>query len=314
VNQVDQLLRQVATVNLTTLMADTTDPDPFVRDLATFGLAFVADPQATARLTELAAHDASPQVRGTAGIALAIQGKGVDLPTLASLLRDPNSRIQGAGALVAGRSIKREDPQATSVLPLLLLNLKSDNAWTRVNTAAAISVIAPGGSVAAADALIDVYKAEKEQRIAPVYLQSLKVVTGVDAKEIGPFEDWLRKQPPQPPLPPPPEIPLPPGGPVAPLPPAAPAPTATPSTTPGTSAATSSTTAPGPTSAKPTKSGPPLTAAAPSGPKISVSAPPKMTMPIGTGLKLPTMTAPKAITPPAGSSGPAPIPWTGTGA
>jgi hypothetical protein len=193
VAQVDGMIRQVATVNAKTILDESSDPDPIVRDLATFALSFI---EGDAAATRLAANvkDASPQVRGTAAIGLALRGQAVEPAVLVNLLKDADARAQGCAALLAARTLKKEDPQAAQVLPLLLENLKSPNAWTRMNTAGAIAMLSPAGSVASAAALAAAYAAEKEQGLQPLYLQALKAITGIDSKEVGPYQEWLKRQ------------------------------------------------------------------------------------------------------------------------
>lgn len=194
VAQVDQTIRQVATVNAKTLLEEAVDPDPIRRDLAAFGLAFLSDTPSQVRLAALAKDD-SPQVRGSAAIALAIQGKPVDTALLVALLKDKDARARGAGALLAARTTKRGDPPAATLLPPLLENLTSPNAWTRVNTVLGVAALAPAGSSQAVAALLPAAKEEKEARVQPAFIEALKTITGIDSKELGPFEDWLKKNP-----------------------------------------------------------------------------------------------------------------------
>ena len=191
INQIDQTLRQVAGVNLKTLLEDSKDPDPIVRDLAAFGLAFAQDAEAANRLLAMV-KDESTQVRGSVLIGLAIHGKGVEQNTLVTFLKDKEARVQGAAALLATRTLKKDDPRAAAVLPLLVENVKSANAWARMNTASALAALSPAGAVPSARALVDAYIAEKEERLRPLYLAALRVITGVEAKVIGPYEEWLK--------------------------------------------------------------------------------------------------------------------------
>lgn len=193
VDQLDQTIRQVATTNQATILGDSKDPDPIVRDLATFGLTFITSDDAAARLMELA-KDGSPQVRGTAVLGLAIRGKAVPAALLTDLLKDSDARIRGAAALLASRSVKPEDPQVAAVLPLLYAALGVDNLWSRMNAVAAVATLAPKGSAAAARALIGGHKAEKEPRLQPAYLAALRTVTGVEGDTLQPFEEWAAKQ------------------------------------------------------------------------------------------------------------------------
>jgi len=197
IGQIDQTLRQVAGVNLKTILEDSKDPDPIVRDLAAFGLAFAQDPEAANRLLAMA-KDESSQARGTAIIGLAVQSKGVEQNLLVELLKDKDARVQGAAALLAARTIKKDDPRAAAVLPILVENTKSTNAWTRANTVSALAALSPAGSVPSAKALVDGYKAEKEERLRPLYLAALRALTGVEAKDLGPYEEWLKKPTPTP--------------------------------------------------------------------------------------------------------------------
>jgi len=201
--QIDQALRQIATVNLNTIMEDSKDPDPVVRDLTAFALAFAQGEEPAKRLAEMV-KDQSAQVRGSAAIGLAIQGRAIDLKTLTALLKDDELRVRGAAALLAAHTMPRSDPQVAEILPLMLENVKSTAPWTRMNTASALGALAPLGSVPAAQTLIDACKAEKEERLKPLYLSALKTLTGVEAGDTGPYEEWLKnpKTPPPPPTPP----------------------------------------------------------------------------------------------------------------
>ena len=230
VAQMDQLIRQVATVNLKTLLEQAADPDPINRDLAAFGLGFVQDAQAAQRLLAMS-KDASPQVRGSAVIALAIQGNPLDPAALTALLKDADARVRGAASFLAARTLKRGDPQATAVVPLIVDNLKADNPWTRLQAVAGVAMLAPKNSVQAAAALIAAAKAETEERLRPIYLQGLKAVTDIDSSTLATYEEWLKRQPGAPAVPAPPApvpaLPAPPAppAPVAPV-PAPPAPVA----------------------------------------------------------------------------------------
>jgi len=230
VAQVDQVIRQVATVNSKTLLEQAGDPDPINRDLAAFGLGFVQDAQAAQRLLAMS-KDASPQVRGSAVIALAIQGNPLDPAALTALLKDADARVRGAASFLAARTLKRGDPQATAVVPLIVDNLKADNPWTRLQAVAGVAMLAPKNSVQAAAALIAAAKAETEERLRPIYLQGLKAVTDIDSSTLATYEEWLKRQPGAPAVPAPPApvpaLPAPPAppAPVAPV-PAPPAPVA----------------------------------------------------------------------------------------
>jgi len=198
--QIDQAIRQVITINAKAIFEDAIEPDPILRDLAAFGLAFLDDPQAGARLKAMI-KDGSPQVQGTAAVSLAVRGDTVAADDLAALLKSSDERTRGAAALLIARSVKKGDPQAVALLPPLIENLKVSNAWSRLNTAATIAAIAPTGSAASARAVLAACKAEKEPRLKPAYLDALKRITGVEAADTGPFEEWLKKQPAEPPKP-----------------------------------------------------------------------------------------------------------------
>ena len=59
--------------------------------------------------------------------------------------------------------------------------------------------LAPKNSVAAVSALTKAYRMESEQGLKPAYLKALKAITDLDASDVGPYEEWLRKQPAAPP-------------------------------------------------------------------------------------------------------------------
>jgi hypothetical protein len=191
--QVDQTLLQVAGVNAKTLLADSANADPLIRDLAAFGLTFVQSEEAAGRLVAMT-EDASSQVRGTAALGLALRTKTVDRKRLLGLLKDADARVQGAAALLAARTVKKDDPEAAAVVTCLIENLKSPGPWTRINTAAALASVASPGS-AAVGALITAYNAETDTRLQPAYLEVLRAITGVEAKELGPYEVWLKDHP-----------------------------------------------------------------------------------------------------------------------
>jgi HEAT repeat protein len=163
--------------------------------------------------------DASPQVRGSAVIALAIQGAPLDPAALTALLKDANARVRGAASFLAARTLKRGDPQATAAVPLIVDSLKADNPWTRLQAVGGVAMLAPKNSVQAAAALIAAAKAETEERLRPVYLQGLKAVTDIDSSTLAPYEEWLKRQPGAPAVAAPPAPPAP-----VPAPPAPPAP------------------------------------------------------------------------------------------
>ena len=198
VTQLDQVIRQVATVNFKGLLEQMKDPDVVNRDLAAFGLGFVQDPQAIEALQTLA-KDASPQVRGTAALSLGIQGKAVDMATLTAFLKDADARVRGAGVFLAFRTAKKDDPQAATLLPLLADCLQVASPWTRAQAANALATLAPKNSAQAAAALVAAYAIEQELPLRPVYLKAVKEITGLDASDIAPYDDWLKKQPGAPP-------------------------------------------------------------------------------------------------------------------
>jgi hypothetical protein len=96
VAQLDQVIRQVTTVNLKGLQELMKDPDVVNRDLAAFGLGFVQDDQAGEALQTLA-KDASPQVRGSAALSLGVRAKPVDTAIILALLKDVDPRVRGSG-------------------------------------------------------------------------------------------------------------------------------------------------------------------------------------------------------------------------
>ncbi|MCX5685812.1 MAG: HEAT repeat domain-containing protein [Planctomycetota bacterium] len=198
VAQLDQIIRQVTTVNLKGLQELMKDPDVINRDLAAFGLGFVQDAQAGEALRALAA-DASPQVRGTAALSLGLQGKPVDVAITTALLKDDDPRVRGSGVFMVGRTVKKDDPQAATVLPLVVEALQLTSGWTRAQAASALAIIAPKNSVAAAAALVNASKTELDQNLKALYLKSLKEITGLDAPDLAPYEEWLKKQPAAPP-------------------------------------------------------------------------------------------------------------------
>ena len=196
--QLDQIIRQVATVNVKGLQELAKDADVINRDLAAFGLAFVQDPQAGEALRTLA-KDSSPQVRGTAALSLGIQGKPVDPEIVTALLKDDDPRVRAAGVFLASKTIKKDDPQAAAVLPFLADALQLTSLWARAQAANALATLAPKNSVAAVSALTKAYRMESEQGLKMAYLKALKAITDLDASDVGPYEEWLRKQPAAPP-------------------------------------------------------------------------------------------------------------------
>ena len=196
--QLDQIIRQVATVNVKGLQELAKDADVINRDLAAFGLAFVQDPQAGEALRTLA-KDSSPQVRGTAALSLGIQGKPVAPEIVTALLKDDDPRVRAAGVFLASKTIKKDDPQAAAVLPFLADALQLTSLWARAQAANALATLAPKNSVAAVSALTKAYRMESEQGLKMAYLKALKAITDLDASDVGPYEEWLRKQPAAPP-------------------------------------------------------------------------------------------------------------------
>jgi hypothetical protein len=65
----------------------------------------------------------------------------------------------------------------------------------RANTLLALGALAPPNSAADVRAVLDALKKETQEGLKPTYLAVLKQVTGIDAKEAGPYEEWLKKQP-----------------------------------------------------------------------------------------------------------------------
>jgi hypothetical protein len=198
VAQLDQVIRQVATVNLKGLQELMKDPDVVNRDLAAFGLGFVQDDQAGEALQTLA-KDASPQVRGSAALSLGVRAKPVDTAIILALLKDVDPRVRGSGVFLAFRTIKKDDPQAATVLPLVADTLQLTSSWTRAQAANALANLAPKNSAPAVSALVTAYRMESEQGLKPVYLKALKAITDLDASDIAPFDEWLKKQPAAPP-------------------------------------------------------------------------------------------------------------------
>jgi HEAT repeat protein len=198
VAQLDQAIRQVATVNIKGLLEQMKDPDVVNRDLAAFGLGFVQDSQAEEALKALT-KDSSAQVRGTAGLSLGVRSKPVDAATIAGLLKDADPRVRGAGVFLAFKTLKKDDPQAATILPLLADSLQIANPWARAQAANALGTLAPKNSAMVVAAIVTAYKIEQEQGLKAVYLKALKAVTDMDASDIAPYEEWLKKQPPAPP-------------------------------------------------------------------------------------------------------------------
>lgn len=192
--QLDRTLSQIATVNVETLLAESQNPDPIVRDLATFGLSFARTDAALKRLAQLVG-DVSGQIRGSALLGLAVRGVPVEEKVLATALKDNDVRARGAAALLAIQTLKREDPVAADILPLLRENMKLEHPWSRMNTLLALGALAPLNSAATVRAIVDVLAKETQENLKPTYLSALKQMTGIDAKEVGPYEEWLKKRP-----------------------------------------------------------------------------------------------------------------------
>jgi len=194
IGRLDQTLMQIATVNMAGLMEESKSADPVVRDLAAFGLTFARDNAATGRLRELLT-DPSAQIRGTATVGLAIRNTPLEKKKLLNLLSDPDSRVRGGAVLLVLRTLKPDDPQVADILPAVTENLGVDAPWPRANAALALKALAPKGSVPASIGLVQAYWKETQANLKPAYLDALKTITGVDAKDIKPYEDWVRKQP-----------------------------------------------------------------------------------------------------------------------
>jgi len=191
--RIEAALRQIVGVNAEQVFADAKDPDPILRDLATFALAFLADAKATKRLRALS-DDPSAQVRGTALIGLAVRGDSIDRDLLIGHLGDKEPRVCGAAALLARQTYKRGGEGVQAILPPLLAALSAEEPWTRTNAALAIATLAPKGSVPAVCALVEAHQEESEERLQRRYRAALKQLTGVEADDIGPYRKWLKKQ------------------------------------------------------------------------------------------------------------------------
>jgi hypothetical protein len=194
ITTMNRIIHQIVLVNLQTLLGEAVNPDPIVRDLAAFALAFANDPGARTKLLALA-EDHSSEVRGTATISLAIQGQAVQQDLLVARLKDPDERVRGGAVLLAARTLKPADPATATVLPLVIGVLKADGVWARANAIQAVAGLAPKGSKDAAAALIAAYKAEKQDALKPAYLAALAQVTDLKADSIEPYEAWLKKPP-----------------------------------------------------------------------------------------------------------------------
>ncbi len=185
-------IRQVVEANFETLLRESRDPDPIVRDLAAFGLSFADRPEAWNRLVELA-KDGSGRVRGTALVGLSFHGKPIDPNLLVERLKDSDPRTRGGAAMVAASALGDDPDTARRILPLLLDNLTNENMWARKNTAVAVGRLAPVGSRDAARALVEACKTEKVDGLKAVYLEVLEKITGIEGDSVEPFEEWLKK-------------------------------------------------------------------------------------------------------------------------
>lgn len=192
--QLEQTIGQLATVNLDTLLAESRNPDPIVRDLAAFGLTFARSDAAVKRLLELVA-DPSGQIRGTSLLGLAVRGVPVEAKVLLAGLKDNDVRVRGAAALLAIQTVKREDAVARDAVPLLRDSMQIEHPWVRANTLLALGALAPPNSAATVRTVLDALKKETQENLKPTYLAVLKQITGIEAKETGPYEEWLKKQP-----------------------------------------------------------------------------------------------------------------------
>ncbi|MFO8014079.1 MAG: HEAT repeat domain-containing protein [Phycisphaerae bacterium] len=192
-DQIDATLRQVVRVNAKQVLMDAADPDPIVRDLAAFALAFLDEPETTERLQSLA-RDPSAQVRGTALVSLAIRNEAVDRALLLKRLADEAPRVRGAAALLAERTYERGSEDAKAVLPHLLDVLESEMPWTRTNAASAVAKLAPKGSVRAVRALLAAHETESEDRLKQLYRAVMTDLTGVEADTAEPYRAWLKDQ------------------------------------------------------------------------------------------------------------------------
>jgi len=201
--QIDMALKQIAKTNAKQILLDAADPDPIVRDLAAFGLAFLENPQALERL-KILTRDPSAQIRGTALVSLGIRGEKVEKDTLLAALKDEEPRVRGAAAMAATRGYQRGDETVAALLPALVETLawtqtlnpppqESQAAWARNTTATAIALLAPKGSPAAVRALLNAHANEKQETLKSLYRAALKELTGVEADSIGPYRAWLKE-------------------------------------------------------------------------------------------------------------------------
>jgi len=189
---IQQAARQIAHTNLETLLEESANTDPIVRELAAFGLTFAEENTARQRLLELT-KDTSPSVRAAAAIGLAIQEKPVAPDLLVALLQDSEQHTRGAAALLAYRTVPKGDPQAATLLPLLLENLGARHPWVRAQTAGAIGLLAPSGSTSAVAALLAAHGKETQDAVKPIYLNALQTVTGLQDTDTAAYETWLQQ-------------------------------------------------------------------------------------------------------------------------
>jgi len=188
----DQTLRQIASVNAKQILMDAADPDPIVRDLATFGLAFLDDPQAAPQLKGLV-NDPSAQVRGTALVSLAIREEPIKPAVLKKRLADEDARTRAAAALVARTTLEPGSPTVKEVLPAILNILTTDLPWARSTATVSLVRLAPKGHAGAVKALIDAHAAETENALKQLYRAALKDLTGVEADTVEPYRAWLKE-------------------------------------------------------------------------------------------------------------------------
>jgi len=190
--QIDRTLRQLARVNAKQILMDAADPDPVVRDLAAFALAFLDDTQTPERLRALIG-DPSGQVRGTTLVSLAIRGDAVETDVLLKRLADEEARVRGAAALLASRIYKRGDAGAQAVLPALCDALDAELPWTRTNAASALAQLAPKDSVPVVRALAAAHEKESDDRLKQLYRAAMTQLTGVEGDSLVPYQAWLKK-------------------------------------------------------------------------------------------------------------------------
>ena len=184
---------QIAAVNFQAILKDSSDEDPVIRELALFGLTFSADASVRQRLVEMT-KDSCRSVRAAAAIGLAVQQKPVESDLLLRLLKDPEEQARGAAAVLAYRTLKREDAGAVQVLPILIENLAMKNLWARAQTIGAIGILAPTGSTQAVGTVLDAFKAETAEDLKPIYLKALEKITGVKSEDVSVYEAWQAKE------------------------------------------------------------------------------------------------------------------------